>query len=149
MAIIQIPSKVQSRTYYWPLQGGASFVDPFCYLCFVSVIMSCLFIAALWSTAGEMYVMFSCVFVTFPCGVLGKVWYLIVSIPDLCLLSYYVQNENCTWSSKVYICIFYHINHLLNVSLKRKEDTSIIIQHMTTDRKESRSHLYMLRQNVG
>ena len=24
-----------------------------------------------------------CVFVTFPCGILGQVWYLIVSIPDL------------------------------------------------------------------
>ena len=28
-------------------------------------------------------------FVTLPCGVLGKVWCLIVSIPDLCLLSYF------------------------------------------------------------
>ena len=27
-------------------------------------------------------------FVTFPCGVLGHVWYLIVSISDLCLLTY-------------------------------------------------------------
>ena len=27
-------------------------------------------------------------FVTFPCGVLGQVWYFIVSIPDLCLLPY-------------------------------------------------------------
>ena len=26
-------------------------------------------------------------------GVLGQVWYLIVSIPDLCLLSYFVQND--------------------------------------------------------
>ena len=34
-------------------------------------------------------VMFYCVFGTFPCGVLGQVWYLIVSIPDLCLLSYF------------------------------------------------------------
>ena len=33
-------------------------------------------------------VMFYCVFVTFPCGVLGQVWYLIVSIPDLCLLPF-------------------------------------------------------------
>ena len=33
-----------------------------------------------------LYVMFSCVFVTFICGVLGQVWYLIVSIPYLCLL---------------------------------------------------------------
>ena len=31
-------------------------------------------------------VVFSCIFVTFPCGVLGQVWYL---IPDLCLLSYF------------------------------------------------------------
>ena len=36
-----------------------------------------------------LYVMFYCVFVTFPCGVLGHVWCLIVSIPDLCLLSYF------------------------------------------------------------
>ena len=27
-------------------------------------------------------------FATFPCGVLGQVWYLIVSIPDLCRLTY-------------------------------------------------------------
>ena len=27
-------------------------------------------------------------FVTFPCGVLSQVWCLIVSIPDLCLLTY-------------------------------------------------------------
>ena len=33
--------------------------------------------------------LFSCVFVTFPYGVLGQVWYLIVSIPDLCQLSYF------------------------------------------------------------
>ena len=30
------------------------------------------------------------IFVTFPCGILGQVWYLIVSIPDLCPLSYFV-----------------------------------------------------------
>ena len=35
-----------------------------------------------------LYVMFSCVFVTFPYCVLGLVWYLIVSIYDLCLLTY-------------------------------------------------------------
>ena len=29
-----------------------------------------------------------CVFDTFPCGVLGQMWYLIVSIPHLCLLPY-------------------------------------------------------------
>ena len=30
-------------------------------------------------------VVFSCVFVSFPNGVSGQVWYLTVSIPDLCL----------------------------------------------------------------
>ena len=31
----------------------ASFVDHFCYLCFMSVMLSCLFFAALWSPAGR------------------------------------------------------------------------------------------------
>ena len=30
-----------------------------------------------------------CIFVTFPCGILCQVWYLIVSFPDLCHLSYF------------------------------------------------------------
>ena len=34
-----------------------------------------------------LYVMFSGVFVTFSLGVLGQVWYLIASIPELCLLT--------------------------------------------------------------
>ena len=28
-------------------------------------------------------------FVTFPCGILGQVWYLMVTIPDLYRLSYF------------------------------------------------------------
>ena len=31
----------------------------------------------------------NCVIVTFPFGILGQVWYLIVSIPDLSPLSYF------------------------------------------------------------
>ena len=40
-----------------------------------------------------LYVMFSCGFVTFPSVILGQVWYLFVSIPDLCLLSYFSLNN--------------------------------------------------------
>ena len=40
--------------------------------------------------------LFSCVFVTFPYGTLGQVWYLIVSIPDLCLLPCFVYNTQAT-----------------------------------------------------
>ena len=34
-------------------------------------------------------VMFIVLFVTFPCGILGQVWNLIESFPDLCRLSYF------------------------------------------------------------
>ena len=69
-------------------------MDILCYLCLVFVMFSCLLIAALWSpaekglTSGLLLVMFNCVFVTFPCGILGQVWYLLVLIPDLCRISY-------------------------------------------------------------
>ena len=37
---------------------------------------------------------FNCAFVTFPCGILGQVWYLIVMIPDLCRLSYFYFGQD-------------------------------------------------------
>ena len=40
--------------------------------------------ADLLALVGDVY----CIFVTFPCGILGQVWYLIVSFSDLCRLSY-------------------------------------------------------------
>ena len=54
-----------------------------------------LLIGALWSPAGKgmtswlLYVALNCVVVTFPFGIPGQVWYLVVSIPDLCPLSYF------------------------------------------------------------
>ena len=42
-----------------------------------------------WVVVGDVY----CIFVTFPCGILGQVWFLIVSFPDLCRLSYFVLNR--------------------------------------------------------
>ena len=48
-------------------------------VCQVFVIFLRLFIAALWSPAGKgltslpLFVMFNCVFVTFPCVILGQV----------------------------------------------------------------------------
>ena len=70
-------------------------MDHLCNLCLVLVMLLRLFIAALWSPAGKgltswlFFVMFNCTFVTFPCGILDQVWYLIVSIVDLCPLSYF------------------------------------------------------------
>ena len=47
-------------------------------------MLSRLFIAALCSPAGKVL---DCDFVTFPRGILGQAWYLVVLIPDLCRLS--------------------------------------------------------------
>ena len=61
---------------------------------------SCLFIAALWSPAQKgltswlLFVMSNCDFVTFPCGILRQVWYLIVLIPDLCHLSHFNKKDD-------------------------------------------------------
>ena len=79
---------------------------------------------ALW------YVMFSCIFVTFPCGVLGRVWCLIVSVPDLCLfltLTLYRQKIiTVTMSSLTLpICNIAMLSYQVNLALTIKIGTSI------------------------
>ena len=65
-------------------------------------MLSCVsFICALWSPAGKgmnywlSFVVSNCEFVTFPLVFLGQVWYLIVSILDLCTLTYFVNMLYC------------------------------------------------------
>ena len=74
--------------FYNLSQKFVSVVDPSYYLCFifVFVMLSWLVLAALWSPAGNVLTYWlSCVW----CLLLWcQVWYLIVSIPDLCLLLY-------------------------------------------------------------
>ena len=61
--------------------------------CLVFVVFCArLFICALWSPAGKgltsrlWCLLWVC---RFPIGILGQVWYLIVSIPDLCTITYF------------------------------------------------------------
>ena len=89
------------KSPYTFFQGGNSFVDHLCYLCIVFVMLSRFIKAALWSPAGKgltpwlSFVMFYCVFITFPCGILAQVWYLILSIFFyLCHLSYFCNGRN-------------------------------------------------------
>ena len=92
--------KPSSKIFYWPFQGGTSFVDPLCFcsvLCWLCLCVR-LFICALWSPAGKgLTSWFSFVVSTwvchFPIGILGQVCYLIVSIPDLCTLNYFLWFE--------------------------------------------------------
>ena len=50
-------------------------MDHLCYLCLVVVMLSRMFIAAVWPPSGKgltswlLFVMYNCVFVTFPCGI--------------------------------------------------------------------------------
>ena len=91
--------KVVSDSYYSNPQDCVYNLLPLDLLFFCSVLcLLCpcvrLFICALWSPAGKdliswlSFVVSNCEFVTFPIGILGQVWYLIVSIPDLCTLTY-------------------------------------------------------------
>ena len=61
------------------------------HVCHALLSVHCSLVDTCWERANLLAllcVMFSFVFVTFQCGVLGQVWYLIVSIPDLCLLTF-------------------------------------------------------------
>ena len=52
------------------------------------LVVTCWERADLLTLVGDVY----CIFVTFSCGMLGQVWCLIVSCPDLCLLSYFYRD---------------------------------------------------------
>ena len=60
-------------------------------VCHAFASVHCCLVVTGWEAADlwALFVMFYCVFVTFPYGILGQVWHLIVSIPDLCRLSYF------------------------------------------------------------
>ena len=51
----------------------------------------CCLVVTCWERADLLlsFMVLNCVVVTFPFDILGQVWYLIVSIPDLCPLSYF------------------------------------------------------------
>ena len=80
-----------------------------CFLCFAVLIVPCsLFITSLERVdfLTLLCVVFSNLFVTFQYGVLGQVWFLIVSIPDLCLPLYFNVLEKFSYVIKI-LC--YHI----------------------------------------
>ena len=66
-------------------------MDLFCYLCFIFifVMLSFLYLADLWSPAGSLVCdVLLCFCHYFSIDIPGQVWYLIVSIPNLCLPLY-------------------------------------------------------------
>ena len=85
----------------------------FCVLCF-SFLRVCSLppcgSADLLALVGDVY----CIFVTFTCGILGQVWYLIVLFTDLCCISYfdrviYIGSKLCVvciqeWYLSITLC---------------------------------------------
>ena len=70
-------------------------------------MLSSLLIAGKGLTSWPSFVMFNCVFLTFPCGILGQVCNLIVTIPDLCCLSYLITTVYSSFFVAQYICMLY------------------------------------------
>ena len=68
-------------------------------VCHDFLSVHCSLMVTCWEYANLLallYVKFYCLFVTLQYGVLVQVWYLIVSIPDLCLLTYF---NHFSWAS--------------------------------------------------
>ena len=67
----------------------------FAFVCYTVLPVPCsLVVVTCWERADLLalvYSMFSCVFDTFPYGDLGQVCFLMVSVPDLCLLPYFLR----------------------------------------------------------
>ena len=93
--------KPSSKIFYWPFQGGTSFVDLLCFcsvLCLLCFVHVCLYVLCGhllgkgWPLGSRLWcLLWVC---HFPIGILGQVWYLIVSIPDLCTITYFLHHQN-------------------------------------------------------
>ena len=116
------------QSFLLTFQGNVSSVDLF--VIYVSCLsVDCSFVAICWEKAGLLallYVMFSCVIVTFPCDVLCQVWYLIVTIPDFCFLLTYIYHK---WAS-IKNCLFFRNSIHKAYILKSAYLLYLIHQHL-------------------
>ena len=107
--------KPSSKIFYWPFQGGTSFVDLLCFcsvlclLCFVRVCVYVLcghLLGKGWPLGSRLCcLLWVC---HFPIGILGQVWYLIVSFPDLCNLTYFHVQTNVLPIYLMIILIYFY-----------------------------------------
>ena len=81
-----------------------------------------------------------CDFVTFPFGILGQVWYLIVSIRDPCCCSYFKRQNHNGSANGIYVLTAYLQKPLIDLcSYRWRYDLSITICPST----ENYSGLYL------
>ena len=90
-------------------------------VCHAFLSVHCSLVVTCWERANLLVflcVVFYCVFVTFPCGALGQVRYLIVSISDLCLVPVILTFICGIVPRKIY-WVFCHFRRLLAKSSGR------------------------------
>ena len=122
--------------FYWPFQGGTSFVDLLCFcsvLCLLCFVRVCLYVlrghllGKGWPLGSPLWcLLWVC---HFPIGVLGQVWYLIVLIPDLCNLTYFhtVDYRQFTWYIVIITNTFKYLLWKRKVNDRRKIQKNLII----------------------
>ena len=130
--------KASSKIFYWPFQGGTFlwifYVFVLSCVCYVFVRV-CLYVLCGhllgkgWPLGSRLWcLLWVCLF---PIGILGQVWYLIVSIPDLCTLTYFkfyrlpIQ-ELPHWDSLIQVKWYTGWNIFLRVSCVRNMKCHVI-----------------------
>ena len=132
--------KPSSKIFYWPFQGGTSFVDLLCFcsvLCLLCFVRVCLYVLCGhllgkgWPLGSRLWcLLWVC---HFPIGILGQVWYLIVSIPDLCNLITLVPNYSLwmhthIWCFRSQISLL-HVQALWVLETTKREKSEVIQQN--------------------
>ena len=85
--------KPSSKIFYWPFQDGIFYAFVLSCVCYVFVrvylyVLCGHLLGKGWPLGSRLWcLLWVC---HFSIGILGQVWYLIVSIPDLCTLTYFV-----------------------------------------------------------
>ena len=116
--------KPSSKIFYWPFQSGTSFVDLLCFcsvLCLLCFVRVCLYVlrghllGKGWPLGSRLWcLLWVC---HFPIGILGQVWYLIVSIPDLCNLTYFKVLQFIFTATVLYVKSVYSLRQEFYVHL--------------------------------
>ena len=114
--------KPSSKIFFRPFQGGASFVDLlyvfFCLVFGMPLYLSvhmCLVVTC-WERADLLALVCGVLLWVcyFPIRILGQVWYLIVSIPDLCTLTYFYYCKDIIF---IFIIFFFLLKYRSPFSL--------------------------------
>ena len=121
--------KPSSKIFYWPFQGGTSFVDLLCFFCLVVAMPFCVsvhmcLVVTCWERA-DLLALVCGVYLWvchFPIGILGQVWDLIVSIPDLCTLTY--LSKECV--TTIYFSYFSTKTYVVGTQKNRLTETETV-----------------------